>query len=104
MENKILERFGGLIKEEPLSCIENELLIKETCVLESVSPFSSYYNEIYQAKPLYLYLTLDTRPYFEKIMRIINKVKNEVTFHFDIVSAEITLPGNSPYAALRNCQ
>lgn len=60
MRELITERFGTLLKQENLSCIENELLIKDTCVLESLSPFFGYYDRITTgAKPLYLYLMLE---------------------------------------------
>ena len=51
----VIEYFGGITKEEPLSCVENDLLLKNTCVLEAVSPFFGYYSPV-----SYTHLTLPT--------------------------------------------
>lgn len=102
MENLIIERFGGLLKEEPLTCIETEILMKDTCVLESVSPFLGYYKVMSgPTKPLYLYLMLAGHHYFEEIQRAILNVKQKAGFEFDAAHSEITVPGNPPYASIR---
>ncbi len=44
MENTtIIERYGGVLKEEPLTCVENDLILKNTCVVEAVSPYFGFY-------------------------------------------------------------
>jgi hypothetical protein len=102
METLKIERFGGLIKEESLSCIENDILLKDTCVLESVSPFFGYYEEKGEgSKPLYLYLMLDDHHSVEEILRSVNEIIKIAGFKFDAVQAEITVPGFPPVSAIR---
>lgn len=94
METNTIERFGGLLKEEPLTCIESELLLKDTCVLESVSPFIGYYKVVSgPTKPLYLYLMLAGHHHFEEIRRAIIHTRRKAGFQFDAAYSEITLPG-----------
>jgi hypothetical protein len=102
MEPKTIERFGGLLKEEPLTCIESEILLKNTCVLESVSPFIGYYKVASgPTKPLYLYLMLAGHHHFEEIQRAILHVKGKTGFNFDAAYSEITLPGYPPCESIR---
>jgi hypothetical protein len=102
MKTSNIERFGGLIKEEPLSCIENDILLKDTCVLESVSPFFGYYDEIgAETRPLYLYLMLNEHYSVEEILRKVAQIKKVAGFEFDAVHAEITIPGYPPNDAIR---
>ncbi len=97
-----IERFGGLLKEESLSCIENDILLKDTCVLESVSPFFGYYEEKGAgSKPMYLYFMLDDHHTVEEILRSVNEIKKVEGFIFDAVHAEITLPGYPAVSAIR---
>ncbi len=57
---KTIERFGGLTKVEPLACIDDNILMPDSCVLESVAPFSGYYCDVLSSpKPQYLYLILE---------------------------------------------
>ena len=94
METKTIERFGGLLKEEPLSCVESGILLKNTCVLESVSPFIGYYKVASgPTKPLYLYLMLDGHYHFREIQRAIISTKEKTVFEFDAAYSEISLPG-----------
>jgi len=90
MKKDIIERFGGLQKEEPLSCIEDELLLPESCVLESVSPFAGYYTQPNASKPLYLYLMLEGNATFWPVMEAIQQVKKTAPFDFDAVFGEIS--------------
>ncbi len=90
MKKDIIERFGGLQKEEPLSCIEDELLLADSCVLESVSPFAGYYTQPNASKPLYLYLMLEGNASFWPVMEAIQQVKKSAPFDFDAVFGEIS--------------
>lgn len=102
METNTIVRFGGLLKEEPLTCIESEILLKDTCVLESVSPFIGYYKVMSgPTKPLYLYLMLAGHHYFEEIQRAIINCKSKAGFGFDAAYSEITIPGNPPCESIR---
>lgn len=102
MESQQLMRYGGLLKYEPLSCVEHNLPIKDTCVLESVSPFYGYYDVIPDIrKPLYLYLMLEGHLFTSDIMLAVNAIKQKADFPFDAVHASITFPGNDPCYCIR---
>lgn len=101
MKTYTFERFGGLLKVEPLSCIENDLLIPDTCVLESVSPFMGYYSEKGGQKPSYLYLMLEGSYTFWDVSPIIEKVKKKADFSFDAVFGEVSFQDHSSCYALR---
>jgi hypothetical protein len=46
MENsRIIERYGGVTKEEPLTTLDSKLVMANTQVMESKTPFSGYYND-----------------------------------------------------------
>lgn len=102
----VYEKFGGLLKEETLTCIDNSVLLPDTCVLESVNPFSGYYNEVPGAdKPLYLYLVLEGNCSFEKTLRATAGIKKHFRFPFDAAPGSITLPGgNHQVIRIRNLQ
>lgn len=90
--SETIERFGGLTKEEPLACIEDNILLPNTCVLESVEPFSGYYSEVLSNhKPQYLYLMLDEAYTFESITRATLKVREMFRHPIDVVTGRITL-------------
>lgn len=89
MEQSTIERFGCLEKEETLACLSSDLLMRNACLLESLAPFSGYYERFtYDERPLYLYLVLEGHYSLEKIWRIILKVRKLFPHDFDAV------PGN----------
>lgn len=90
MEKIINEIFGTLTKQEPLSCVESDLLIAESCVVEAVSPFYGYYENFAKgSKPLYLYLMLENGHSFQEIQAAIFSVKKTASFDFDAVKGSI---------------
>lgn len=103
MENSTVQAFfGSLTKEETLYCIESNLIIKDSCVLESKNPFLGYFNDTPQIeKPRYLYLMLGQPLSFIEAARIINQVSIKSSYTIDAVLAEITLPGHPNMPALR---
>lgn len=102
MEKLQIMRYGGLLKYEPLSCVEQNLPIKDTCVLESISPFYGYYDVIPDIrKPLYLYLMLEGHLFTSDIMLAVNAIKQKADFPFDAVHASITFPNNEPAYSIR---
>lgn len=88
----IIEMFGGLTKEEPLTCLEDDTVIPNTCVLKATAPFFGYYNDApeTQANP-YLYAVLDDYHAFEDILRATHNIKAKVNYPFDAVTASITM-------------
>ena len=73
--NEIFERYSELIKEEPLSTLEKDMTISDSCVLESTSPFFGYYHDAPMADPdPYIYCVLDSPCSFGEIARITQKI------------------------------
>lgn len=101
MKSYTYERFGGLIKDEPLSCIDHSLLMPETCVLESVAPFSGYYNEQLGQKPLYLYLMLEGNYTFWPVQCLLEKARSKAGFYFDATFTEVTFTDHTNCFAIR---
>ncbi len=88
----IIEHYGGITKEEPLSCVDNDILLKNTCVLEAVSPFFGYYSQVqYSTKPQMLYLVTDDFVSLETLMRITIKIQKKVKFPIDAVTGSVSL-------------
>lgn len=97
MENtKIIERFGALIKEEPLTYVQDDILMANTCVLEAVSPYCGYYSHEPQAqKPQHLYLVLNAYYSFETITRTTQYIRKKSNYNFDAALCNITVFGNT---------
>lgn len=94
VSNNIIERFGGLIKEEPLTCLNDDILMPNTCVLESVSPFFGYYSHEPKAhQPQYLYCVLNGYFSFETITRATQNIRKNFKYPFDAVTGNITIYG-----------
>ena len=73
--NEVFERYSELIKEEPLSTLEKDMTISDSCVLESTSPFFGYYHDAPMADPdPYIYCVLDSPCSFGEIARITQKI------------------------------
>lgn len=86
----IIEKFGGLLKEEPLSCVNNEMFLPNACLLEAVSPFLGYYSQIRGAvKPTYFYMMLDGNYSIEKINRATLKIKKFFNHPFDAAAGYV---------------
>jgi hypothetical protein len=104
--DKTIERFGGLIKEEPLTSLQDDILMSGTTVLESVSPFFGYYNFEPQAvKPRYLYCPLSGYFSFETITRATQQIRKSFPGPFDALTGNITLHGiSSQVIRIRNLE
>jgi hypothetical protein len=97
-KHQIIERYGGVHKEEPLSCIDNDLIYKGNCVLEAVSPYFGYYNEASQGtRPHMLYFVLADYFSLEKLMRATVKIQKKVKFPIDAVSGTISMFNQTCY-------
>lgn len=88
----IIEKFGGLVKQESLTCLEDKSLMPNACLLEAVSPFSGYYSEEPGAsKPLYLFLVLEGNYSAEDVARATINVKKKAGFTFDAAFGKVSL-------------
>lgn len=95
---RLTERYGGVIKEEPLSCISNDLILKNTCVIEAVSPYFGYYNEVKSnSQPKMVYFILDGYFSLEVLTRATIKVQQKVKFPIDAVTGTITMNNQTCY-------
>ncbi len=75
-----VERFGELIKEEPLSSISSDLILPETVVIEAISPFYGYYNDAPLAnKQPYLYFVLDECHSLNQVFRAVISIRKTLT-------------------------
>jgi len=85
MENeRIIERFGGVTKEEPLTTLNSDLVMANTQVMESKTPFFGYYNDGPQTETnAYLYFVLDGHHPFETVLRATHNVLKKVNYPFD---------------------
>ncbi|MDD4086007.1 MAG: hypothetical protein PHP48_02105 [Bacteroidales bacterium] len=103
MKQKIIQEYiGSLTKEETLRCLESDLLIKDSCVLESVNPFFGYYADAPDVqKPQYLYFMLEEAVDFMELQRIILEVNLKSKVTVDAVWATVTVPNNAKMPALR---
>lgn len=96
--NNTIERYGGIIKKEPLSCIENELILKETCVVEAVSPYFGYYYEVKSSmQPHMVYFVLNGYYTLEHLTRATSKIQKKVNFPIDAATGFISLLNQTCY-------
>jgi len=87
---QVIEKFGGLLKEEPLSCVNDEMFLPNACLLEAVSPFLGYYSQVRGAvKPTYFYIILDGHYSVEQITRATLNIKKFFNHPFDASAGNI---------------
>ena len=88
----VIEKFGGLIKMEPLMCLEDDSLMGNACLLESTAPFKGYYDDAPEGnKPLYLFIVLDGEYTIDGILRATLNVKKKAGFLFDAAFGTVRL-------------
>lgn len=89
---EIISRYSELIKEEPLSTLEKDLTISDTCVLESTSPFFGYYHDAPMSDPdPYIYCVLDQHYSYGDIARIRNKINAQRKQPLDVAVGSLTM-------------
>lgn len=75
MAKQIIERFGGLTKQEDLITVEDAVL-PGTFVLEAIDPFPNYYESFPKStKPLYVYLVVKKYCPMEDLFRAMQRIK-----------------------------
>ncbi len=87
-----IERFGELLKEEPISTLEDEWVLPGSCVLEATSPFFGYYHDapMTDMQP-YVYLVLDHHVTVGDIARISARIQFGTNYPFDAAVGSISL-------------
>lgn len=87
-----IERFGGLKKDDTVTCLLDPAFMPNACLLEAVAPFSGYYNEVPGAnKPLYFFIVLDDFYPHEEIIRATQVVKKGLGYPIDAASGLISI-------------
>ncbi len=89
---EIISRYSELIKEEPLSTLEKDLTISDTCVLESTSPFFGYYHDAPMSEPdPYIYCVLDQHYTYGDIARIRNMINAKRQQPLDVAVGSLSM-------------
>ncbi len=97
----VIERFGWLTKEEPLSYISDENLHLTIMILESVAPFYGYYADEPKAeKPEHLYWVLDQYYTHERICRALQEIRDNCYPNLDAAQGTISI-ANENYHVIR---
>ena len=88
----VIEKFGGLVKMEPLTCLDDESLMKDACLFESSSPFKGYYDDVPDGnKPLYLFMGLDGLYTVDQILKATMNVRKKAGFTFDAAFGSVEI-------------
>jgi len=88
----VIERFGGIIKEEPVNSLPKQMVWNNTQVYEGINPFFGYYNDGAQdTRTHYLLFALDGHHPFEVLTRATLNVQKKVDFEFSATPASIGL-------------
>lgn len=89
---KVIERYAELIKEEPLSTLERDMTISDTCVLESTSPFFGYYHDAPMSEPdPYIYCALEQPYSMGDIARITARINVQRNSPLDVAVGSLTM-------------
>lgn len=92
----VIEKFGGLIKMEPLMCLEDDSLMDDACLLESTAPFKGYYDDLPGGnKPLYLFIALEGEYTVDRILLATLNVKKKTGFSFDAAFGSVQIFGQT---------
>lgn len=97
----VIERFGWITKEEPLSCITDINLNLNICILEAVSPFFGYYaDQPKTSKPMYLYWFLERHYTMEHLTRTLEYIRQNCNENIDGAAGQINIL-NESYPVIR---
>lgn len=88
----VIERYAELIKEEPLSTLQSDMIAEDSCVLESTKPFFGYYHDDQLASPdPYVYCVLEKHYSLGEILRITARVNGQRSHPFDAATGTLTI-------------
>ncbi len=92
MKEQTIELFSELIKEEPLSTLEQDLTEADSCVLESVSPFFGYYQDGPMAQPEpHVYCVLDGFYSVMEVARAAESINTQRNYPFDVATGTLSM-------------
>ncbi len=89
--NKKMEVFVNLTKIDTVVAID-EKIIPGSLVFDSLNPFPGYYHDTpMSARPIYLYLVLDSQYALEHIIRATQNIGTEYNWNFDAGKSYMTI-------------
>ncbi len=98
MISQIIDCYGYIVKEEKLWC-QNELSVKNTCILESLEPYPGYYGNFpHETKPHIVYFVTKSAYSYEEIIRIAKKIKITFPDTFNVAISSISMFENNCFA------
>lgn len=91
-----IQYYAEITKEEPLSTLEKEMTAKNTCVLESTSPYFGYYHDEHLSKPEpFIYAVLEQFYTLGEILRSASAVNEKLNMSIDVAPGRINLMNKS---------
>lgn len=92
----IVQYYAEVTKEEPLSTLEKEMTARNTCVLESTSPYFGYYHDAQLSKPEpFIYPVLEQYYTLGDILRKTEAVNRKLNMEIDVVPGRVYLMNKS---------
>ncbi len=100
-KNAVVEQYLEVTKEEPLSTLDKELTLDNTCVLESTSPYFGYYQDEQLTKPdPFIYCVLDEYYSLGDIVRVTSALNKNRRQALDVAIGSLHLL-NKTFPVLR---
>ncbi len=91
-----IQYYAEVTKEEPLSTLESEMTARNTCVLESTSPYFGYYQDAQLSRPEpFIYLVLEQHCSLGEILRKTAAVNRKLNMSIDVAPGSIYLMNKS---------
>lgn len=93
---KTIYYYAEVTKEEPLSTLEKDLTARNTCVMESTSPYFGYYQDAELSKPEpFIYPVLEQSYTLGEILRKTETVNRKQKIHIDVAPGRVRLMNKS---------
>lgn len=94
--SNVIQYYSEITKEEPLSTLEKEMTARNTCVLESTSPYFGYYHDEQLSKPEpFIYAVLEQYHTLGEIVRTASAVNEKLKMSIDVAPGRINLMNKS---------
>ena len=91
-KSDVIQYYTEITKEEPLSTLEKDMTARNTCVLESTSPYFGYYHDEHLSKPEpFIYAVLEHYHTLGEITRCASAVNEKLRMSIDVAPGRINL-------------
>ena len=97
-EKQIIERFGGIIKLEALSSIQDNMF--NFLIFEALQPFPGYYDSYSKQKPQFFYLVTKDQIKQEKLLRASQNLAYSFKHSFEAANGKLSIY-NEVYNVIR---